>query len=157
MDAAIHGRAVFVITNDDTTVHLYRDVQSLVLDTKEGDAARLGSVGFFNVRGQRLAPVLSADGALTGLRNVGGQPDVRAVQARLCTVLRNLAATVEARVAKAAGAITVEEALRLLPELDGKDLQECYDLLEPVFSHAYRDSDPKARDDRDWWHNLWAH
>lgn len=156
-DAAIHGRAIFVITNDDTTVHLYRDVQSLVTDIKEGDVARLGSVGFFNVRGQRLVPVRSAEGRLQGLRAAGDPPDAQAVQMRLCAVRRNLAATVAARVAKAVRPISLEEALRLLPELAGKELPECYDLLEPIFSHAYRDGDPGAMDDGDWWHNLWAH
>jgi hypothetical protein len=155
-NAAVPGRAVFVIASNDTAVHVYRDAQSLV-DAKEVETDRLDAIEFFDIRGYRLAPVVNDKGVLTGLRDTGEQPDMPRVQARLCAVRRHLAATVAARVAKAVPTVTAEEALSRLPELDGKSLPECYVLLEATFSHAYGDGEPGSRHDGGWWHNLWAH
>jgi len=157
-------RPIFVLQSGDTGVHVYRDAQS-VMDAKELDVNRIDSFEFFDVQGQRLAPVISGTGVLTGLRVDGGPPDVGALQARLCAVRQYLVDTVDTRLADTGSTIGREAALRVLPELEGRSLADCYVLLEPVFGHAYGDGQQShaaddgapTRHDGGWWHNLWAH
>jgi hypothetical protein len=155
-NAAEPGRAIFVVATNNTAVHVYRDVQSLV-DAKGAEASRLDLIDFFDVNGVRLLPVLDNNGKLTGLRQAGDRPDPAKVQTRLRIVVRHLASTVDARVANAVPPITRQEALNRLPNLDGRNLAQCYVLLEPVFSHIYGEGGPGPEHNGSWWHNLWAH
>jgi hypothetical protein len=154
--STVPARPIFVIAKDDTAMHVYRDIRSMI-DAKEVDRGRLDAVEFFDVSGNRLVPVLDDSGRLKGLREADGDADPAAVQVRLCAVRAYLESVVDDRIAKAVPTVTRDEALRRLPVLEGKTLSQCYKLLEPVFSHAYGDGAATVRHDGGWWHNLWAH
>ena len=152
----VPARPIFVVARDNTAMHVYPDVPSMIA-AKEVARGRLDAVEFFDVSGNTLVPVLDGDGRLEDLRDAGGGPDPATVQARLCAVRAHLESVVDERVAKAVPTVTREEALGRLPVLEGKSLAQCYKLLEPVFSHAYGDGAATVRHDGGWWHNLWAH
>lgn len=149
-------RPIFVVARDNTAVHVYRDVRSMI-DAKEVDDGRLDSVEFFDVNGYRLVPVRDDKGRLADLTADGGDPDPAAVQTKLCAIRDHLATTVDERITKAVPTVTREEALAQLPVLADRSLAQCFKLLEPVFSHTYGDGGSRTRHDGGWWHNLWAH
>jgi hypothetical protein len=155
-NATVPGRAIFIIATNNTAVHLYPDSQSLV-GTRGAEARELDQVEFFNVNGVRLVPVVNGTGDLIGLRDAGTAPDPADVAKRLRLVRQHLADTVDARIAGANPPVSRAEALRRLPNLDGKSLPECYAALERAFSHTYGESGPSPAHNGGWWHNLWAH
>jgi hypothetical protein len=151
------GGPLFVVATNNTMVHVYRDVQSLV-DAKEIQPDQLKSIEFFDVQGRKLAPVLSDTGALTGLKESGTTPNAGGVQQRLYTTRANLASSVDARIAKHEPKVTRDEALSHLAVIEGRSLPDCYVLLEPIFSHSYASAGPiELRHNGSWWHNFWAH
>jgi hypothetical protein len=153
-------RPIFVIASDNTAVHVYGDIQGVLgIDNVCGGGH--DSIDFFDIRGHGLAPVFSRSGTLSGLRDVGDQPDAQSVQTRLCAVIRHLRISIDQRLAQAGNsAATREQALTQLPNLEGRSLEECFALLELAFGHAdgrYGGDGPKRRDDGSWWHNFWCH
>jgi hypothetical protein len=151
------GGPLFVVATNNTMVHVYRDVQSLV-DTREIKPDQLKSIEFFDVQGRKLVPVVSDTGALTGLKDSGISPNVSSVQQRLYSTRANLASSVDARIARHEPKVTRDEALSHLAVIDGRSLPDCYVLLEPIFSHSYASAGPiQPRHDGSWWHNFWAH
>lgn len=152
-----NGGPLFVVAANNTMVHVYRDVQSLV-ETREVKPDQLKSIQFFDVQGRTLLPVLSDTGALTGLKDSGAPPSTSSVQQRLYTTRANLASSVDARIARHEPKVTRDEALSHLAVIDGRSLPDCYVLLEPIFSHSYASAGPiQLRHDGSWWHNFWAH
>jgi hypothetical protein len=151
------GGPVFVVATNNTMVHLYRDVHSVV-ETREIKPDQLKSVDFFDVQGRKLVPMLSDTGALSGLKDSGAAPNVAGVQQRLYTTRANLASSVDARIGRHEPKVTRDEALSRLAVIDGRSLPDCYVLLEPIFSHSYSGAGPmQPRHDGSWWHNFWAH
>ena len=154
------GRPLFVIASDDTGVHVYRDI-GRVLGIDHIGAGEHNSIDFFDIRGCSLVPTFHESGTLSSLSDNGDRFDAEAVQARLCTVMQHLRATIDQRLAHVGdSSITREQALSQIPDLEGRSLQECFDLLDVAFGHAngrYGGDGAARRDPGSWWHNFWCH
>jgi hypothetical protein len=150
---------LFVIASNNAWVHVYPDVQTM-LDCKDTTAATPGALEFFDVTGRRLAPVFGATWALEGLRASAEEPDEAAVRARLSAVVKSVRASVAQRLAEHTEPPgSLEEALAHLPDLTGRGLAECFDLLSPDFGDgdSLTRDEVMARHDGSFWHNFWCH
>jgi len=154
------ARPLFVIARDDTGVHVYPDIRR-VLDIQHIGAGEHDSIEFFDIRGCSLVPTFHESGTLSSLSENGDRPDADVVQARLRTVMQHLRATIDQRLARAGNStITREQALSQIPDLEGRSLEECFDLLDVAFGHAnsrYGGDGASRRDPGSWWHNFWCH
>lgn len=150
---------IFVIASSNEWVHIYPDVPTM-LDCKDSAAAAPGPLEFFDIHGRRLAPVFTNDWTLEGLRAGADAPDPAAVQARLGAVIDRIRTTVEDRLARASlQPGTAEEALGHLPDLGGRSLAECFDLLKTQFGDGSPAGAGKLglMHDGSFWHNFWCH
>jgi hypothetical protein len=131
-----------------------------MLDCKDITAAVPGPLEFFDLRGNRLAPVFTGDWTLEGLRTSGDPADPAAVQRRLCAVIEKIKTSVEQRLAEAEFPPgTLEEALDHLPDLNGRSLAECFDLLKTDFGDGRSTAGGVVNlmNDGSFWHNFWCH
>jgi hypothetical protein len=151
-------RDIFVIARDDTGVHIYHDVQSMLIAIAAGSA---DAIEFFDVYGRELALVFNGAGVPVDLRMIGGEPDPAKVQGRLRWVIQNLASSVDRRLVRpiVPPGTTREQALARLPKLDGQSLGGYFAALQPVFGDggASGNGEIGIFDDRDFWHNFWCH
>lgn len=123
---------VFLITVDNTSVHVYNSVPELLAD--QTFAARPPKTGIecFDGKGYRLAPRYGVGWRLAGLERTGDRPDTETVRRRVAEAVTHMADRIvkSAEELKRFG-LTPEEALALLPDTDDIDLDAVGGPLDP--------------------------
>jgi hypothetical protein len=117
---------IIAIAGDDTWLHLYSDVRSLLGDTGVGaNGGSHGSIEFFDGEGRRLAPVFGPDWKLEDLQRSAEVLDPCHLRRRLYAVVRH----VEGHLRRHPEILepfrlTLEEAVAKLPRLPGPGLDD---------------------------------
>jgi hypothetical protein len=118
--------AIVAIAGDDTWLHLYGDLRSLLGDTDIGTNGNShGAMEFFAGDGRRLLPVFGPDWSLENLHRSAEAPDPCQLRRRLYAVVRH----VEGHVRRHPEILEpfklkLDEAIAKLPRLSGPGLEE---------------------------------
>jgi hypothetical protein len=156
MDASLSptGKRYFAIAADDTWVHVILSEQSTHVPSTSTSLSH-GAVDYFDIEGQPYE--LHTGNGPPRFTAAGGPADPAKVHERLTKVLRHLRNTVQDR-SGGPGQPTVEEALDTLPDLTGRDLEECFKLLSVDFGHLPPESlRGGTQVSGSFWHNFWCH
>ncbi|SHN47401.1 hypothetical protein [Cryptosporangium aurantiacum] len=145
---------VFVIDVNDRFAHLFSSVTDLLATHEAAPAEPPRGLDFFDQDGQRLAPVFDETWRLSGLVKTDEKPEPEAVQARLVAVFAFLAQYTTdhpSQISEDFG-LSVDEALRELPQLNGKTLAESIAALRGLTHEAAPEGHQQDRGS--WFHNL---
>ena len=132
---------VLAVAGDDTWLHLYRDVPSMLKDDDIGTKGNFhGPIEFFDRDAFRLVPVFGPDWQLEDLRKSHEMLDPCLIRRRLYAVVRH----VEGHLRRHPEVLepyhlTLEDAISQLPPLTGPDLDDDLAVLWTIlgpFSHS---------------------
>jgi len=145
------GKRYFAIAADDSSVHAISGAQNAHLPgTSTSRTLSHIAVDYFDTTGKRYE--LHTAGGSPTLTPTGDPADPAKVHERLTKVLQNLRNTVDSR-AGGPGQPTVENALATLPNLTGRTLDQCFELLVDNFGHDQGMTNSSGS----FWHNFWCH
>ena len=128
---------LLVIAVDNSGAHRYSSVAELVRDQGFGGTPRTEAVEFFDGLGYRLAPGFGLGWMLTSLVRTADGPDPDAVVRRLCAAVQGMADRIDKLPDELAALhVTQQQALAMLPHLNGLSLAEALDAGSELFGHT---------------------